>query len=162
MIAAQARMNALAAAREFPGLYRAVVSVPDALSTRERPLEDRFVFFEGDPPRRPVEALTDVLRSVWRVDTTDWSHNGAIYNVYSAIELIRDRVEDGIPPAHALFDIGGGGDGFDPRLVDGVRYARMNEVDLFVRPQARHALLRVICEIDARFDAAAAARAGGR
>jgi hypothetical protein len=159
MTSAQARMEARAAARELPGVYRAIVSLSDALTSRDRPLEERIVFFEADPPRRAHETLTELLRTVWRVDTTDWVRDGLIYNVCSAVELIGERAAEGLPPVHALFERASGGDGSDPLMVDRVRYARLHEVDLFVRPQAYQALLRVIREIDARYDAAARARA---
>ena len=155
MSTAQARMDALAAVSEFPLVYRAIVSVPDAKSAPERPLEDRIVFFEATPPRLPSETVAELIRVVWNVDTTDWVLDGMIYSVYSAVELIRDRGEDGIPPAHALFDIGWATYSGDPRVLDGTIYARADVVDLFVRPQTHAALLRVIREIDARYAAAA-------
>lgn len=137
MTSAQTRMNALGSAHAFAGVYRAIVSLPDMLSGRERPLEERIVFFEADPPRRPHDVLTELLRAVWRVDTSDWVERGLIYNIYSAAELIRDRAEDGHPPAHALFDVGGGGDGSDTGMLDRVLYARGDHVDLFVRPDRK-------------------------
>lgn len=154
MSTAQARMDALAALREFPLVYRAIVSLPDALCLPEHPLAERIVFFEAQPPRGNPEILEELLRSVWHIDTTNWVRDGLIYNVYAAVDLIRERVEDGVPHAHSLFDIGGGGPP-NPRLVDGVLYARADVVDLFVRPQTHAALLRVIREIDARYAAAA-------
>ena len=69
-------------------LYRAIVSLPDSMCERDRPLQERWVFFDCPGNTNPGERLEALLALAWNTDTTSWCDIGLIYNVSEASELI--------------------------------------------------------------------------
>jgi hypothetical protein len=111
-------------------MYRAFVVLPDALCRSHGAFEERTVFFEA--PRGVDEAahLQRLLAHAWCVDTQNRAEDGAIYNLYSAVEHYADKTD----PAIDLrpLDIGAGPDGVGPTKA---YYSRTPDVDLFVTPR---------------------------
>lgn len=107
-------------------LFRAIVSLPDAMCERDRPLQERWVFFDcpGDTP--PGDRLEALLALAWNTDTTSWCDRGLIYNVSEASELIAQGDAD---DDTALFECEWGS--------DGTKHVPLNDVDFFCTPRVR-------------------------
>ncbi|WP_457425623.1 hypothetical protein [Roseateles sp. P5_E7] len=139
------------------GLHRAFVSLPDALTSRDRPLRDRKVFFEAPLNADRHAYLEQLLASAWCTDTTDWADRGYIYNCESAYDMASASFAAGDDVGDlCLFETGAGGDmGVGPERI---HYARAADVDLFVPPLTADRL-RSTLEIIERMYAAEAFRA---
>lgn len=105
-------------------LYRAIVSLPEAMCPRGEPLHERIVFFDG-PRENPHEFLQTLLGHAWHVDTLDWLDNGCIYNLTSAHDLVEEGMSDDLNAR--LLETSWGG---EPRIG----YAAAERTDFFVAP----------------------------
>lgn len=111
-------------------LYRAIVSLPKSLCERDRPMQERIVFFEGPYgfTRRSklgaAEVLEKLLALAWSTDTTGWCEDGYIYNISREREILDEAMGEG---DSRLLEISWGG-------PERIGYARAEDVDLFVSP----------------------------
>lgn len=116
-----------------PTLFRAFVSLPAELCQRDRPLQERTVFFEAEynyaqqSNTGAARALEQLLALAWGVDTTGWCEDGLIYNLWRERELLDNAYSEG--GDERLLEIGCG--------PEGVTYAKAADVDLFVTPRNR-------------------------
>ena len=116
-------------------LYRAIVSLPNHMCGRDRPLQERWVFFDcghGDPATR----LERLLSSIWGVNTVGWAYAGLIYNLVEASELIEQNDAD---DDTALFECAWG--------AGGTQYVSPSDVDFFVRPEVRALLEAALARV---------------
>ncbi len=132
-----------------PTLFRAFVSLPAELCQRDRPLQERTVFFEAEydyvqhSNAGAARALEQLLALAWGMDTTGWCEDGLIYNLWRERELLDNAYgEDG---DERLLEIGCG--------PEGVTYAKTADVDLFVTVRNR-------ARLDAALNATAALNSG--
>ena len=116
-------------------LYRAIVSLPQHMCDRARPLQERWVFFDCCNSR-PAEKLEVVLATVWGTDTHGWADAGFIYNVVEASELIDQNDAD---DDTALFECGWG--------IDSTQYVAPGDVDFFVTPTVRALLEAALARV---------------
>lgn len=108
-------------------LYRAIVSLPTSMCERDRPLQERWVFFDcphSEVPHARIEAL---LALAWNIDTNGWCSNGLIYSIASACDLITQGDAD---DDTALFECAWGG-------PDGAQHVSPHDVDYFCTPRVR-------------------------
>lgn len=142
----------------FPSrLHRAIVALPAALCERDRPLQERIVFFEALSQATCAHALEALLAAAWCVDTTDWCERGYIYNITSAVEKLDYAVGEATGDLR-LFETGCGGDGDYAVGPDRIHYACSADVDLFVTPRMATRLRTALAAIDALFAAEPARR----
>ncbi|MFZ3120053.1 MAG: hypothetical protein WA159_17265 [Variovorax sp.] len=119
-------------------LFRAFVSLPAELCQRDRPLQERTVFFEAEydyaqqSNTGAARALEQLLALAWGVDTTGWCEDGLIYNIWRDRELLDNAYGDDSDGDKRLLEIGCG--------PEGICYAKAADVDLFVTPR-NHARL---------------------
>lgn len=107
-------------------LYRATVSLPDSMCERDRPLQERWVYFDCPSDRNPGEHLEALLRLGWNISTVGWCDLGYIYNVAEASELIaRNDADDDT----ALFECEWGS--------EGTKHVALHDVDFFCTPRVR-------------------------
>ena len=111
-------------------LYRAIVTLPPSMCSRDHVIQERWVFFEAPRTQGPVSHLVMLLALMWNTDATELMNSDGIYNVVEASELIDQN--DGNDDT-ALFECAWGG-------KDGVQYVKPDEVDYFVTPRVRAAL----------------------
>ena len=107
-------------------LYRAIVSLPASMCERDRPLQERWVFFDcptDDMPHGRIEAL---LALAWNISTLGWCDNGLIYNITEARELIAQNDAD---DDTALFECEWGS--------EGTKHVPLHDVDFFCTPRVR-------------------------
>ena len=107
-------------------LYRAIVSLPQSMCDRDRPFQERWVFFDAPTGADAGARLELLLSLAWNIDTTGWCDSGAIYNLYEASELIavNDAYDD-----TALFECGWSS--------EGIEYIRPEDTDYFCTPRVR-------------------------
>lgn len=110
-------------------LYRAIVSLPRDMAERDRPLQERWVFFDcptGEIPHPHIEAL---LALAWNISTTGWCDRGIIQGITHASDLIAqgDANDD-----TALFERS-----FGP---EGTEHVSPHDVDYFCTPCVRSRL----------------------
>lgn len=119
--------------RKVTWLFRALVGLPDFLCQRDRPWQERIVFFEApydfgkgsnDDAARTLELL---LGAAWGVSTEHWSEHGHIYNIRRERELLDEGLGEGDT---RLLEISWGG-------IERIGYAKAADVDLFVTPRLR-------------------------
>jgi len=125
-------------------LHRAIVSLPQHMTERDRPLQERIVFFEVPASHRSRGAFTSsgsgehlerLLATAWCIDTTNWCENGYLYNINTAQELYGNAFGHEATGELRLFETGCGGETF-PAIGPGrIHYARAGDVDLFVPPR---------------------------
>lgn len=134
-------------------LHRAIVSLPERLSERDRYGQDRVVFFE---PPRGVHAgahLAQILTLAWGL-TEDDHHAGCIYNVCAEGEVLNDYGIDDSAGDMRLFATGSGGKvgglrfGTDPVRI---HFARAADVDLFVTPRTHKRLAAALNSIEVAY-----------
>ncbi|MCW5257374.1 hypothetical protein D8B23_18740 [Verminephrobacter aporrectodeae subsp. tuberculatae] len=104
-------------------LYRAIVSLPEALCPPGQPLHERIVFFET--PHRQSKAaahLQALLTLAWGQDTSAWVEHGQIYGIETAAEL-QDTGLSAHPEAR-LFEMGTDSE-------NRIRYADPARIDLY-------------------------------
>lgn len=137
-------------------LRRAVVSLPEHMCTRNRPLQERTLFYELPSffhlqPRPDIgRHLEQMLALVWGENTTGWCDAGYIYNDYSSQELL-DRACDAGDSELYLFEIGVGLNcGIGAQQIG---YARRADCDFFVKPTLAARLTAISNEIEARYTA---------
>ncbi|SFF15044.1 hypothetical protein [Paracidovorax wautersii] len=116
-------------------LYRAIVSLPQYMCRRDRPLQERWVFFDCCT-RRPAEHLESLLTTIWGADTHGWADAGLIYNVTEASDLIAQNDAD---DDTALFERAWGS--------EGTQYVAPADVDFFVRPEVRAVLEAALARV---------------
>jgi hypothetical protein len=92
-------------------LHRAIVSLPEHMTERDHPMQERIVFFETPSSDTCARHLEQLLAAAWCVDTKEWCENGYIYNVHSAYDMKRDAFGDAETGELYLFEIGAGGNG---------------------------------------------------
>ena len=130
-------------------LFRAIVSLPDSLCQRDRPLQERIVFFEAPydftkcSNAAAAQTLELLLATAWGVSTEGWCEDGYIYNIRRERDLLEDAMGDG---DRRLLEISWGG-------PERIGYAKAADVDLFVTPRLR-------TRLDAALRATEGARAG--
>ena len=107
-------------------LYRAIVSLPDSMCERDRPLQDRWVFFDCTGNTNPGERLEALLALAWNIDTSSWCDRGLIYNITDARELITQGDAD---DDTALFEYEWGS--------EGTKHVALADVDFFCTPRVR-------------------------
>ena len=107
-------------------LYRAIVSLPDSMCERDRPLQERWVFFECPGDTQPGDRLEALLALAWNIDTTSWCDRGLIYNVSEASELI---VQGDADDDTALFECEWGN--------GGTKHVHPRDVDFYCTPRVR-------------------------
>ena len=108
-------------------LYRAIVSLPDSMCERDRPLQERWVFFDCPTGKRPDVHLEALLALAWNIDTTSWCDRGLIYNVSEASQLIAQGDAD---DDTALFECEWGSS-------EGTKHVRPRDVDFYCTPRVR-------------------------
>lgn len=140
------------------GLHRAIVSLPDALTSRDRPIQERRVFFEAPRGEHPSRHLEKLLALAWGVDTARWAEWGYIYNVDDAYALASDSFAAGDDTGDlCLFETGCGGDiGIGPQRI---HYARAADIDLFVTPAKAERLRSTMAYIELLYAAEPTRRA---
>ncbi|MBD9407157.1 hypothetical protein IB236_17565 [Acidovorax sp. ACV02] len=111
-------------------LYRAIVSLPTSMCERDRPLQERWVFFDCPHSEMPHARIEALLALAWNIDTTAWCSNGLIYNIASASDLIAQGDAD---DDTALFECAWGG-------PDGTQHVSPHDVDYFCTPRVRAGL----------------------
>ncbi|MCE1194094.1 MAG: hypothetical protein LWW96_18255, partial [Acidovorax sp.] len=108
-------------------LFRAIVSLPESMCERDRPLQERWVFFDCPTAAQPGSRLEALLALAWNIDTTGWCDRGFIYNVAEASQLIAQGDAD---DDTALFECEWGGS-------EGTKHVPLHEVDFFCTPRVR-------------------------
>lgn len=129
-------------------LYRAIVTLPNFMAERDQPYDERIVFYEAPGKEDYGRHLEALLAKTWCLDTINWCHQGFIYNIYSAEELLSERSKAGQENDLALFEIGWGGKGIDAVGPEAIHYARKGRVDLFVTPRVARRLQDALDAID--------------
>ncbi len=107
-------------------LYRAIVSLPDSMCERDRPLQERWVYFDCPTGVIPCNRLEALLQLAWNTDTSGWSDRGFIYNVVEASALIAQNDAD---DDTALFECEWGS--------EGTKHVALHDVDFFCTPRVR-------------------------
>lgn len=107
-------------------LYRAIVLLPDAMCERDRPLRERWVFFDCPAATRPGLHLEALLSLAWNISATGWCEHGVVYDIKEASDLIAQGDAD---DDTALFERS-----FGP---EGTEHVSPNDVDYFCTPQVR-------------------------
>lgn len=120
-------------------LYRAIVTLPEAMCSRHRPFQERWVFFDCPKDVHPSARLEQLLALAWNVETKGWADIGSIYNITSARELIEENDGD---DDTALFECAWGG-------IEGVQYVAPEDVDCLVPPTVRARLEAAMARIKA-------------
>lgn len=116
-------------------LYRAFVSLPRDMCERDRPRQERWVFFDcptGDMPHAHVEEL---LALAWNISTKGWCDRGVIYSITEASELIDQGDAD---DDTALFECQWG--------CEGTKHVHLDEVDFFCTPRVRARLEQALLQ----------------
>lgn len=108
-------------------LYRAIVSLPPSMAERDRPLQERWVFFDCPTSEMPHGRIEALLALAWNINTTAWCDNGLIYGITSASDLIAQGDAD---DDTALFECAWGG-------PDGTQHVSPHDVDYFCTPRVR-------------------------
>lgn len=117
-------------------LCRAIVSLPQRMCVRDRPLQERWIFFNCPPGGDPCSRLEALLALAWDVDTGGWGEAGYIYNIYTARELIdRGDADDDT----ALFECEWG--------CEGTKHVAPGDVDYFVPPLVRARLEAALARV---------------
>lgn len=111
-------------------LYRAIVSLPPSMCERDRPPQERWVFFDRPHSEMPHGRIEALLALAWNIDTTAWCSNGLIYNIATASDLITQGDAD---DDTALFECAWGG-------PDGTQHVSPHDVDYFCTPRVRAGL----------------------
>ena len=107
-------------------LFRAIVSLPESMCERDRPLQERWVFFDCPTAAQPGSRLEALLALAWNIATTGWCDRGFIYNVAEASQLIaRGDADDDT----ALFECEWGS--------EGTKHVPLQDVDFFCTPRVR-------------------------
>ena len=121
-------------ARQYPAhyqahgrLFRAVVSLPDAMCEPDRPPQERWVFFDCPTAAQPGARLEALLSLAWNIDTIGWADRGFIYNIAEASQLIAQGDAD---DDTALFECEWGGG-------EGAKHVSPHDVDFFCTPRVR-------------------------
>ena len=107
-------------------LYRAIVSLPRDMCERDRPLQERWVFFDcptGETPHPHIEAL---LALAWNVSSIGWCDRGIIQGITEASDLIAQGDAD---DDTALFECECGS--------EGTKHVALHDVDFFCTPRVR-------------------------
>lgn len=107
-------------------LYRAIVSLPEHMCAADRPLQERWVFFDCPSTEQPSARLETLLALAWNTDTAGWTEHGLIYNTGYAPDVIAEQDGD---DDSALFVCASGG--------DGIEYVAACDVDYFCTPRVR-------------------------
>jgi hypothetical protein len=135
-----------AKARPFPAhyqahgrLYRAIVSLPESMCGRDRPLQERWVFFDCPGNELPSAWLENLLALTWNINTRGWCNQGFIYNVEAAPDVIAQGDAD---DDTALFECAWGGS-------EGVEHVQPADVDFFCTPRVRARLEAALARIGA-------------
>lgn len=108
-------------------LYRAMVSLPRDMCERDRPLQERWVFFDCPTGKMPHPHIEALLALAWNISTTGWCDRGLIYNITQACDLIAQGDAD---DDTALFECEWGGS-------EGTKHVPMHDVDFFCTPRVR-------------------------
>ncbi|RRH82310.1 hypothetical protein EH244_27050 [Variovorax beijingensis] len=112
-------------------LYRVFVGLPAFMCERDRPMQERTVFFEAPydyasgSNAGAAEVLEKLLTLAWGVDASGWCEEGFAYNLRRAREILDEAMGEG---DSRLLEIGWGG-------PERISYARAEDVDLFVTPR---------------------------
>jgi hypothetical protein len=133
-------------------LCRAIVSLPQRLTDRERPLQERVVFFEAPSRQGAGRHLEKILASVWGVDTADWYEVGHIYNLDEAAERIGRSYGPVDSSELQLLEIGAGGDGIDAVGEHRIHYVRHTEVDVFTTPRVAARLRELLDQVETMYE----------
>jgi hypothetical protein len=138
-------------------LFRAIVNVPPELASDNTLSPQRIVFFEAQDDDAADTHLEELLAKMWGVDTTGWIESYFIHSVYSVAEL--RCMSSSAAPANdlQLFEMGTGGNEGTVVSHDQIRYARSDQVDLFVSPRVSVRLRDAMDTIDAMYLAKASA-----
>lgn len=112
-------------------LYRAFVSLPQAMCPAGEPLHERTVFFDG-PRENPGEYLETLLAHAWHADTVGWCEDGHIYNLQSAASLVDEGLSDDANARLLETSLGG------PQRIG---YADPARTDFFAAPLLKAQLL---------------------
>ena len=107
-------------------LYRAIVSLPDSMCERDRPLQERWVYFDCPIGVIPCNRLEALLQLAWNINTAGWRDRGYIYNVVEASALIAQNDAD---DDTALFECEWGS--------AGTKHVPLHDVDFFCTPRVR-------------------------
>lgn len=129
-------------------LHRAIVSLPQHMTERDKPLQERIVFFEV-PAGTDVgrgEYLEKLLAVTWGIDTTNWCENGYLYNINTTQDLYSYAFGLEDTGELRLFETGCGGDLMPAIGPNRIHYARAADVDMFVPPKVA-ARLRELSEV---------------
>ena len=120
------------------GVYCAIVSLPSNLCERDRPLQERHVFFEA-PSIDPCAHLEKLLSLTWGIDARGWCEMGWAYNISSA----QQRYDEGSGEGDSrIFECGWGG-------ADGTLYIERADADFFVTPRVRARLDAALTQAEA-------------
>ncbi len=144
-------------------LCRAFVSLPDPMCDRERPMQERVVFFEVPATTflrgQMWTRLATILTAAWDVPAADLER--LAYNQSSEWELVNEQSYGG--PATGdlrLLETGSGGEitrgivppgAADPNCA--IHYARAADIDLFVTPRTAARLQKAIAQVEALYAA---------
>ena len=112
-------------------LYRVFVGLPAFMCDRDRPMQERTVFFEAPynyangSTAGAAEVLEKLLTLAWGVDASGWCESGFAYNLCREREIIDGAMGKG---DSRLLEVGWGG-------TEGIHYAKADDIDLFVSPR---------------------------
>lgn len=123
----------------WSGLYCAIVTLPQHLCQRDRPLQERVVFFESKPGDA-CATLERMLAVAWNTNTDGWVRDGLIYNVNSARECFDYTSEGG--GDSRLFESSWGG-------PEGIGYHQREDMDFFVPPVRKARLEAALRSVEA-------------
>lgn len=139
-------------------LHRAIVSLPRHMTERDRPLQERFIFFEAPSRQGACQYLERLLATAWCTDTADWGELGLIYNIDDAAELQRSRYGADETGELSVLECGCGGDGIEAVGEHRVHYARDRDVDVFTTPRVAVRLRELLAQVDHLYEVEPARR----
>lgn len=121
-------------------LFRAIVSLPEAMCPADETMHERIVFFTAPAAADPGEHLESLLSKVWNVMALGWCDDGHIYNITTESALAWDGVSQDSDAR--LFETACGG-------PDGVTYADPARVDFLVAPALKLRLQSALAKVKA-------------
>lgn len=123
-------------------LFRAIVSLPEAMCPAGETFHERIVFFTtpADTVASREECLENLLSQVWNITAYGWCMCGHIYNITSEGVLVWDGVS--MEADVRLFEVGWS-------KSQGAIFADPAQVDLLVAPALKLRLQSALAKVKA-------------